>query len=30
MKQEDWIDYFEAVNGRSPEAHEVEAARLAG
>lgn len=30
MKQQDWIDYFEAVNGRSPEVHEVEAARLAG
>ncbi|MGT2910337.1 DUF6574 domain-containing protein [Streptococcus cameli] len=30
MKQQDWIDYFEAVNGRSPEAHELEAARVAG
>lgn len=30
MKKQDWLDYFEAVNGRSPEAHEVEAALLAG
>lgn len=30
MKKQDWIDYFEAVNGRSPEPQEVEAALLAG
>ncbi|MEY8463687.1 DUF6574 domain-containing protein [Streptococcus merionis] len=30
MKKQDWLDYFEAVNGRSPEPHEIEAARLAG
>lgn len=30
MKKQDWLDYFEAVNGRSPEAHEVEAALVAG
>lgn len=30
MKKQDWLDYFEAVNGRSPEAHEVETALLAG
>lgn len=30
MKKQDWLDYFEAVNGRSPEPQEVEAALLAG
>ncbi|MDQ0223112.1 DUF6574 domain-containing protein [Streptococcus moroccensis] len=30
MSQQDWIDYFEAVNGRSPEPSEIEAARQAG
>ena len=30
MKKQDWLDYFEAVNGRSPEPQEIEAALLAG
>ncbi|MGV3023427.1 DUF6574 domain-containing protein [Streptococcus suis] len=30
MKKIDWIEYFEAINGRSPEAHEIEAALAAG
>lgn len=30
MKKSDWIDYFEAVNSRSPEEHELAAALAAG
>lgn len=30
MEKQDWLAYFEAVNGRSPEQHEIEAARSAG
>ena len=30
MKKQDWLDYFEAVNGRSQEPQEIEAALLAG
>ncbi|HFU4203738.1 TPA: hypothetical protein ACGO8F_001335 [Streptococcus suis] len=30
MKKSDWIDYFEAVNGRSPEEQELAAALAAG
>lgn len=30
MKKIDWIEYFEAVNGRSPEEAEIAAALAAG
>lgn len=30
MTRQDWIDYFEAVNGRSPETGEIEAALASG
>lgn len=30
MEKQDWLDYFEAVNGRSPEPNEIEAAKKAG
>ncbi|MBM7643434.1 DUF6574 domain-containing protein [Streptococcus loxodontisalivarius] len=30
MKKQDWLDYFEAVNGRSPEQAEIDKAKLNG
>ncbi|MGT2772197.1 DUF6574 domain-containing protein [Streptococcus marimammalium] len=30
MEKQDWLDYFEAVNGRSPEPNEIEVAKKAG
>lgn len=30
MNRQDWLDYFEALNGRSPEVDEIEAAAQAG
>lgn len=30
MNRQDWIEYFEALNGRSPESHEIEAALVSG